>query len=319
VGKLRVAILDDYQNAALTCADWSALDERAEITVFNEHLGDGDAVADRLAGFEILVAMRERTRFPRSVLDRLPNLRLLVTAGRVNAAIDLAAARERGVSVCGTGMSPGASRELIWGLILSVARRIPAEDAAVRAGGWQGELGIELAGSTLGILGLGRLGQAVARYAHAFEMNVLAWSPNLTQETAEAHGASLVTRRELFERSDIVSIHMILSERSRGLVGAEELRWLGPKGYLINTSRGPIVDETALVDALREGTIAGAGLDVFDVEPLPADHPLRTAPRTVLTPHIGYVSRESYERVYGDAVQDILAWLDKAPIRELTG
>lgn len=311
---LRVAVLDDYQDAALSSADWSPLDARAEVVVFTGHLGP-DALARQLAGFGAVVAMRERTAFPRTLIERLPALRLIVTAGAANAAIDLAAAREHGVTVSGTGMSPGATRELIWGLILAVARQIPAEDAAVRTGGWQLGVGMELAGGTLGLLGLGRLGQAVARYAHAFEMNVLAWSPNLDQETARAHGAQLVDKAQLFERSDIVSVHLKLSERSRGLVGAPELRLLGPRGYLVNTSRGPIVQEDALLDALNAGTIAGAGLDVFDTEPLPRDHPLRTAPRTVLTPHIGYVSRNSYARIYRDAVEDIVAFLDGAPLR----
>jgi phosphoglycerate dehydrogenase-like enzyme len=234
-----------------------------------------------------------------------------------NASIDLAAARERGVVVAGTGGSAASTAELIWGLLLAVARRIPAEDASVRAGGWQSSIGPELAGSTLGIVGLGRLGQAVARYARAFDMRLLAWSTNLTADRAAEHGAELVSKRELFERSDFVTIHLKLSDRSRGLIGAGELGLLGRRGYLINTSRGPIVDEAALVAALRDGTIAGAGLDVFDVEPLPADHPLRTLPNTVLTPHIGFVSEQAYARIYGDAVEDILAWLGGSPIRVL--
>ena len=314
----RIAVLDDYQEAALDSADWSPLDGRAEITVFTDHLAEEDAVAARLAEFEVVVAMRERTPFPRSLLARLPRLRLLVTAGMVNAAIDVAAARELGVTVCGTRSGKAGTRELIWGLVLSLVRDIPAHDAAVRSGGWQGGLGIELAGRTLGILGLGRLGSAVARYAHAFDMKVLAWSQHLTEAVAAEHGAELVSKRELFERSDIVTLHVRLSERTRGLVGAEELRLLGPRGYLVNTSRGPVVDEEALLAALREGTIAGAALDVYDREPLPADHPLRTAPRTVLTPHIGFVTREGLSRIYSDAVEGIVAWLDGAPVRELT-
>ncbi|HEX3593268.1 MAG TPA: D-2-hydroxyacid dehydrogenase family protein [Pseudonocardiaceae bacterium] len=314
---MRVAILDDYQGVALASADFSGLTGQAEVVVFRDHLSDEAAVAERLVSFDAVVAMRERTPFPAGLLDRLPSLRLLVTAGMANASIDLAAARERGVIVAGTGGSAAATAELIWGLLLAVARRIPAEDASVRAGGWQSSIGPELAGSTLGIVGLGRLGQAVARYARVFDMRLLAWSTNLTAEVAAEHGAELVGKRELFERSDFVTIHLKLSDRSRGLIGADELRLLGPRGYLINTSRGPIVDEAALVAALRDGTIAGAGLDVFDVEPLPADHPLRTLPNTVLTPHIGFVSEQAYSRIYADAVEDILAWLGGSPIRVL--
>lgn len=314
---VRVAVLDDYQQVALTSADFSALAGRAEVVSFTDHLVAPAAIADRLADFDVVVAMRERTPFPADLLDRLPKLRLLITAGMANASIDVSAARERGITVSGTGGSAPATAELIWALIMSVARRIPAEDAAVRAGQWQTTLGTELAGSTLGIVGLGRLGQAVARYARAFDMRLLAWSTNLTAETANEHGTELVGKGELFERSDFVTVHLKLSDRSRGLIGADELRALGPNGYLVNTSRGPIVDEDALVAALYGGIIAGAGLDVFDTEPLPLDHPLRTAPNTVLTPHIGFVSEQSYRKIYGDAVEDVNAWLDGRPIREL--
>jgi phosphoglycerate dehydrogenase-like enzyme len=314
---LRVAVLDDYQGAALASTDWSRLQRRADVTVFGDHLTAGDAIAARLRDFGAVIAMRERTPFPRGLLERLPRLRLLVTAGLANAAIDVGAARELGVTVCGTRGSLVPARELTWALILAVTRGIAAEDAAVRGGRWQTGIGPELADATLGILGLGNLGQAIARYAHAFEMNVVAWSPNLTAEKASAHGATLVSRRELFELSDIVTIHLRLSERSRGLVGAAELRWLGPRGYLVNTSRGPIVDEAALIAALDSGTIAGAALDVFDTEPLPPGHPLLSVRGTVLTPHIGFVSTQAYARIYADAVEDILAWLDGVPIRVL--
>ncbi|HEX3788525.1 MAG TPA: D-2-hydroxyacid dehydrogenase family protein [Pseudonocardiaceae bacterium] len=314
---MHVAILDDYQEVALASADFSVLAERAEIIVFTDHVAEQDALVDRLAGFDVVIAMRERTAFPAAVLDRLPRLRLLITTGMANASIDVAAARQRGITVCGTGGTRTATSELIWALIMSVARGIPAEDASVRAGGWQLGLGLELAGSTLGILGLGRLGQTIARYARTFEMNVLAWSPNLTADTARTHGAELVGKAELFERSDLVTVHMKLSERSTGLVGADELRRLGPRGYLVNTSRGPIVDEAALVAALRQGAIAGAGLDVFDTEPLPVNHPLRGLPNTVLTPHIGYASTRSYRYFYSDAVDDIVNWLAGTPVREL--
>jgi phosphoglycerate dehydrogenase-like enzyme len=283
-----------------------------------DHVADLGDLVERLAGADVVVAMRERTPFPAEVLARLPRLRLLVTTGMANAAIDVAAAARQGVVVSGTAGSGAATAELAWALVLAVARGVAADDRAIRAGRWQERLGIELAGSTLGLLGLGRLGSAVARYAHAFDMRVLAWSEHLTPERAAEQGAELVDRAELFRRSDIVSVHLKLSERTRGLVGAAELDLLGPDGRLVNTSRGPIVDEAALLAALHGGTIAGAALDVFDVEPLPADHPLRSAPRTVLTPHVGYVSRQAYAAMYGQCVEDVLAWLDGAPVRVLS-
>jgi phosphoglycerate dehydrogenase-like enzyme len=314
---VRVAVLDDYQDAALASADFAVLDGRADVTVFRDHVSDEDELVRRLADFDVVIAMRERTPFPAGLLDRLPKLRLLITAGMRNASIDVVAAYQRGITVSGTGGSPAATAELIWALIMAVARRIPAEDAAIRAGRWQTTIGTELAGSTLGIIGMGNLGRSTARYAQAFDMRLLAWSTNMTSEQAAEAGAELVGKRELFERSDIVTVHLKLSDRSRGLIGADELRWLGPRGFLVNTSRGPIVDEAALVAALYDGTIGGAALDVFDTEPLPLDHPLRTAPNTVLTPHIGFVSEQSYAKIYSDAVEDVLAWLDGAPIREL--
>ncbi|HEX3592661.1 MAG TPA: D-2-hydroxyacid dehydrogenase family protein [Pseudonocardiaceae bacterium] len=314
---MRVAILDDYQSVALASADFTVLNGRAEVVAFADHLVDETAVAQRLADFDVVIAMRERTPFRASLLDRLPKLRLLITAGMANASIDIPVADRNGVIVCGTGGSRASTAELVWALVMAVVRRIPAEDAAVRAGAWQTTIGPELAGSTLGIVGLGNLGQAIARYARAFDMRLLAWSTNLTAEVAAAHGAELVGKRELFDRADIVTIHLKLSDRTLGLIGAPELAALGPRGYLVNTSRGPIVDEQALVDALRAGAIAGAGLDVFDVEPLPLDHPLRTMPNTVLTPHIGFVSEQSYARIYGDAIEDVVAWLDGSPVRVL--
>lgn len=313
-----VAVLDDFQDVALSIADWSPLAGRAAVVRYTDHLDDADALVARLAGAEVVVAMRERTPFPAAVLDRLPKLRLLVTTGMANAAIDLAAAARRGVVVCGTAGGSAAAAELTWALVLAVARGVPGGDRAVRAGRWQEHLGIELAGSTLGLLGLGRIGAAVARYARAFDMELVAWSEHLTAERAAEHGADLVDKAELFARSDIVSVHLRLSERTRGLVGAAELGLLGPGGRLVNTSRGPIVDEPALLAALRAGTIAGAALDVFDVEPLPTGHPLRSAPRTVLTPHIGYVSRQSYAAMYGQCIEDVVAWLDGAPLRVLS-
>ena len=261
--------------------------------------------------------MRERTRFPAALLHLLPALKLLVTTGMANASIDLAAARGRGVTVWGIGGSRWAAPELSWGLIMAVTRNIPQEDVLVRAGGWQAAVGRELAGATLGLLGLGRIGQRMAQYARAFDMDVIAWSQHLTGERARACGARLVTKADPFARADIVSIRASLSERTAGLVGAAELALLGPRGYLVNTSRGPIVDEAALVAALRDRVIAGAGLDVFATETLPAGHPLRSLPTTVITPHIGYVTAEGYRVFYRDIVADIAAWLDGSPLRVL--
>ena len=301
---MRVAILDDYQAVALGFADWSGL----ETTVFTSHLDD----VDELEPFEVVVAMRERMPFTAERFARLPRLRLLVTTGMANASIDLAAAAAHGVTVCGTGGLPSPTAELTWGLILALARRIPAEDASVRAGGWQQGVGMELAGRTLGVIGHGRLGSRVAAIGRAFEMDVLAWSQNLR----EAPGAVVTSSLgELLAGSDVVSIHLKLSDRTRGLIGAAELARMKPGALLINTSRGPIVDEAALLTALRSGAIGGAGLDVFDVEPLPPDHPLRSAPNTVLTPHIGYVSTGTYEIFYREAVEDIHAFVAGTPVR----
>jgi phosphoglycerate dehydrogenase-like enzyme len=310
----RVAVLDDYQGVTLGCADWS----RLEVEVFPDHLADDDALVERLAPFDAVVAMRERTPFTRARLERLPNLRLLVTTGMRNASIDLDAAREHGVIVSGTGSLGPPTAELAWALILALTRHVPAEDRAMREGGWQHTIGPELAGHRLGIVGLGRLGARMAAIARAFEMEPVAWSQNLTGERAAEAGAELVSREELFSTADVVTVHLVLSDRTRGLVGAPELALLRPTAYLVNTSRGPIVDEAALLDALHGGRIAGAALDVYDTEPLPADHPLRAAPNTVLTPHIGYVSTGTYELFYGDAVEDVMRWLAGDPVRVLT-
>jgi len=314
----RVAVLDDYQQAALASTDWSPLAGRADVSVFTDHVADPAALAARLAPFEVIVAMRERTPFPAELLRRLPALKLLVTTGMANAAIDLAAARDLGVLVCGTGGSAASTAELTWALLLALVRSVPAEDARVRAGGWQHTVGRELAGRTIGLLGLGRIGERVAGYARAFGMEVIAWSQHLTAGRASACGAELVSKPDLFARAGIVSIHVRLSERTAGLVGAAELALLGRDGYLVNTSRGPIVDEAALIAALHGGVIAGAALDVYATEPLPAGHPLRSLPRTVLTPHLGYVSTEGYAVFYGDAVADIVAWLGGSPVRVLS-
>lgn len=311
-------MLDDYQHVARQFADWSFAG-RADVTVFADHLSAEDELVTRLAPFTVIVAMRERTPFPERLLARLPTLRLLVTTGPFNAAIDVAAAARLGITVCGTGGSGVATPELTWGLILAVTRGIAAEDAGVRAGRWQLGVGTELAGSTLGIVGLGRIGRRIAHYGLAFGMTVIAWSQNLTPEDAASAGVQWVGKEELFRRSDVVTVHLKLSERTVGLVGAGELAALGPRGYLVNTSRGPIVDELALVEALRSGRIAGAALDVFDTEPLPPQHPLLRTPNTVLTPHIGYVSATAYEAFYREAVEDITAWLEGAPVRVITG
>jgi phosphoglycerate dehydrogenase-like enzyme len=313
----RIAILDDYQDAARRLADWARLPAGAELAIFRDHLADLDAVAARLADFDVVVAMRERTPFSRALLERLPRLRLLVTTGMRNAAIDLQAAADRGVVVCGTGGLPYPTAELAWGLVLSLMRRIPREDRATREGRWQETVGLGLNGKTLGVLGLGTLGSRVARFGRAFEMEVLAWSQNLTAERAAEHGAVRVERDELLARSDVVSIHLVLSDRTRGVIGARELGLMKRTAYLVNTSRGPIVDEAALVRALREGTIAGVGLDVYDEEPLPLDHPLRGLPGTVITPHLGYVTEETYRIFYGQALEDILAFLRGEPVRVL--
>jgi len=311
----RVALLDDYQGVALRMADWKSLPAGTDVVAFPDHLADESALAARLADFDIVMAMRERTPFTRSLFERLPKLRLLITAGMRNASIDMKAAAERGVLVCGTSGLPYPTAELAWGLILGLMRRIPAEDRATREGRWQVSLGLGLNGKTLGVLGLGTLGSRVARVGRAFEMTVLAWSQNLTAARAEEVGATLVAKDELLARSDIVSIHLVLSERTRGLVGARELGLMKRTAYLVNTSRGPIVDEAALVRALREGTIAGAGLDVFEPEPLPADHPFRSRPNIVVTPHLGYVTEETYRVFYGHALEDVQAFLRGAPVR----
>jgi phosphoglycerate dehydrogenase-like enzyme len=314
----QVEVLDDYQHVALQSADWSRLDGRAEVHVQHEHqASEADLVAS-LRDADVVVAMRERTAFPRHVLDQLPRLRLLVTTGPSNAAIDVAAAQANGVVVCGTGGAYPAPAELTWALIHALTRKIVEEDRALRSGSWQTTLGTELSGRTLGIVGLGRLGQRVARVAHAFDMTVVAWSENLTSEQATEVGASLVGKDELFTSSDIVSVHLQLSPRTTGLIGSRELGLMRPTAYLVNTSRGPIVDEPALVEALRSRSIAGAGLDVFDEEPLPADHPLLSVPDTVLTPHIGYVTRDLYAIFYGDVVDDIDSWLAGTPVRVVT-
>ncbi len=313
---VRIALLDDYQGVAVGAVPWSDLPD-AEVVAFGDHVDDADALVERLRSFDVVVAMRERTPFPQEVLARLPALRLLVATGWNHASIDFAAARALGIVVCGTQGSGPGTEELTWGLILALVRNIPAEDAAMRRGGWQHTMGTTLAGSTLGVLGLGRLGSRVASIGRAFGMRTIAWSPRLTPERAAEHDVEAVDRDALFATSDVLSIHIVLGETTRGLVGERELRLMRPTAYLVNTSRGPIVDEAALLRALHEGWIAGAALDVFDREPLPTDHPLRSAPRTVLTPHVGYVTREIYAHFYAQALENVRAFLDGHPIRVL--
>ena len=316
---LRVGVLDDYQNAARESGPWGDLGDAADVTIFNDHVTGTGSLAERLAPFDVIVAMRERTRFPRQVLERLPRLRLLVSTGMSTAHIDVAAASELGITVSGTGGRAAPAAELTWALILGLARQAGAEDAGLRAGSWGQTVGTDLAGATLGVIGLGNLGRRVAKAGQAFGMRVIAWSQNLDPSVAAEAGVEYVDKQTLLSSADFVTIHLRLSERTTGLIGGADLALLKPTAYLINTSRGPIVDEAALIGALREGRIGGAGLDVFDIEPLPADHPLRTAPRTLLTPHIGYVTAGSYQAFYGGAVEAILAFLDGHPIRLLTG
>ncbi|WP_017240253.1 D-2-hydroxyacid dehydrogenase family protein [Streptomyces sp. SS] len=317
--KLRCAVLDDYQGVALTSADWSPLADRVDVRVLREHLADRDAVVAAVEDCEIVVIMRERTPFDAELLARLPRLRLLVTSGPRNASIDIAAARARGVVVCGTASSPEPPTELTWALLLGLARHVRTEAQALRDGGpWQSTVGTDLAGRTLGVVGLGKIGARVAAIGRAFGMDVVAWSPNLTEERAAEHGARLAEdKTDLFASADFVSLHLVLSDRSRGVVGEPELRAMRPSAYLVNTSRAGLVDGEALVRALREGWIAGAGLDVYDTEPLPADDPLRTLPNVLALPHLGYVTEANYALYFGGAVEDIEAFLAGTPVREL--
>ena len=314
---ISIAILDDYGSFALGAADWSRLHDRASVQAFSEHFGDPDELVKALCSFEVVVAMRERSAFPKAVLSQLPNLKLLITTGMANASIDMAAARELGIVVAGTGNVAYPTAELTIGLMVALTRGIVREDASMRAGNWQVGVGPSLSGLTLGIIGLGRLGRKVAQVAQVFEMTVLAWSENLTSEAAGEVGVERVSKAELFERADIVTIHTRLSARTTGIVGRAELDLLGPAGYLINTSRGPIVEEEALVSALSEARIAGAALDVYWSEPLPADHRLRALSNTVLTPHLGYATSDTFAIYFRDAIEDIETFLDGSPVRVL--
>jgi phosphoglycerate dehydrogenase-like enzyme len=305
-----IAVLDDYQNVALSLADWSVLDRWASVTVFNDHLADQDAVVERLRPFEIVCVMRERTPLTRAIIERLPRLRLIASTAFRNASVDVKAAEERGIQVVHTGYTSAPTIELTWALILAGARNLVAENASLRGGGWQRCIGDDISGRTLGVLGLGNVGASVARIGKAFEMNVIAWSQNLTAERAAETGAELVSKEELFGRADVVSVHLVLSRRTRGIVGAPEFAIMKPTARLVNTSRGPIVVEADLIAALRARRIAGAAIDVFDQEPIPPEHPFRTLPNLLATPHIGYVSRGLYTRFYQDTVENIRRWLD---------
>jgi len=312
----RIAVLDDYENAALAAADWESL-AGCMISVFNRHLGDEDAVAEALRNFDVIVCMRERTPFPASLIERLPNLKYLVTTGLRNLAIDMAAAREQDVTVSGTQMLGYPAFEHTWALILAVTKNIPFEDRTMKSGGWQQGYGVGLNGKTLGVVGLGKLGSKVARVGLAFDMEVIAWSENLTDERADEVGVRRVDKETLFREADIVTIHQLLSDRTRGLVGATELEAMKRSAYIVNTSRGPIIDEAALIHALDTETIAGAALDVYETEPLPVDHRLRDLDNVVLTGHTGFVVRELHELAYGQAVENIASWLAGEPLRVL--
>ena len=313
---VRAAILDDYQNVALTLADWSPVTKDVEIKVFDKPFASQDEAIKALQGFAIVVGMRERTPFPRKMIEALPDLKLLITTGARNASFDVKAANERGIIVCGTGGAGSPTTGITFGLMLELTRRIGFENARLKGGApWQVTLGRDLDGMTLGILGLGKLGQRSAAVGKAFGMKPIAWSQNLTVENAKAGGADFVSKDDLFRQADIITIHVVLSDRSRGLVGAKELGLMKKTAYLVNTSRGPIVDETALIAALTAKSIAGAGLDVFDIEPLPLDHPFRKMDNVVITPHLGYVSEQNYRKFFPDIVEDIRAFLDGKPVR----
>lgn len=314
---MRIAILDDYFNGALRLADWSQLGGRAEIKVFTEHLGGAENAAKRLADFEVIVGMRERTPFPATLIRRLPQLKLLITTGMRNLSFDMEAAHSQGVTVCGTGGVGNPTSELAVGMMIALLRDIPGQFGSMRQGGWQTRPGRDLAGKTLGLLGLGRVGGGVAAAGHAFNMKLIAWSQNLTEQRAAECQALRVEKDELFRHSDVLSIHLVLSGRTRGIVGARELSLMKPTAYLVNTSRGEVVEEAALLKTLQEKKIAGAAIDVYGVEPLPAGHAIRKLDNVLLTPHIGYVTAENLARMYQDAVEDIIAFLDGKPVRVL--
>jgi phosphoglycerate dehydrogenase-like enzyme len=310
-----IAILDDYQNVAFSLADWSGLRNQHQVTVFNHAFETEAAAHTALSGFDVVCLMRERTPFPKSLIDALPNLKLMITAGMRNASVDMDAAKARGIMVCGTTSGNTATAELAMGLIVALARNLHIEFANMREGRWQTTVGHDLHGKTIGLVGLGRLGGQVARMAQAFGMKTIAWSPNLTAERAKEHGAQCVEKNALFRTADVISVHMVLSSRSRGIVSAADLALMKPTAYFVNTSRAPLVDNAALAAALAAGRIAGAALDVYEVEPLPAAEAIRREPRAVLTPHIGYVTEETYRLFYGGMIECIDGWLAGKPVR----
>ena len=314
---MKLAILDDYQGTAKDLADWSKLPAGVEVEFFQDHIVDEDQLVERLGDFDLVQGMRERTPFPRSVLSRLPNLRLLITTGRRNASFDIEAASELGITVCGTNGGGEGTTELTWGLILAMLRHIPEEERRSRAGSWGTTVGIGVKGKTLGLIGLGHIGSLVARVAKAFDMNVIAWSQNMTHERANECGATLVDKETLFRDSDIVSVHLVLSDRTRGLVGASDLALMKPTAYIVNTSRGPIIDEMALIDVLERKAIAGAALDTFVIEPLPKDHPFFKTPNTLISPHLGYVIDDSYEAFYAGVIENVRAFVSGEPVRTI--
>ncbi|UKS28633.1 D-2-hydroxyacid dehydrogenase family protein [Paenibacillus sp. HWE-109] len=317
--KLRCAILDDYQQVALTAADWSRISDKVEVKSIDRHIDQPSELVEQISDCEIVVIMRERTPFRAALLAQLPRLKLLITTGMRNASIDMTAAASQGVIVCGTGGAGNATAELTWALLLGLARNIVQEHNAIRSGQWQSTIGTDLYGKKLGVLGLGKLGSKIAKFGQAFGMDVMAWSQNLTKERADEVGVRLAaSKEELLENSDFVSIHLVLSDRTRGLIGAVELKRMRPSSYLINTSRAPIVDQAALAEALQNGWIAGAAVDVFEVEPLPKDDIYRSLPNLLTTPHIGYVSKANYEAFYTDVVGNIEAYLSGSPVRTLS-
>lgn len=314
---VQIAVIDDWQDVARDVVDWSVLDSLGEVTFEHDYPADNATLAERLGRYQVICVMRERTRFDEDLLKRLPNLKLLVTGGMRNAALDMQAAATLGIQVCGTDSYKHAAPELTWALIMAATRNLVNEANALRAGQWQQGLGADLHGRTLGILGLGSIGQKVAQFGQVFGMRVIAWSENLTAERAEQAGVTYVSKQALFEQSDVLSVHLVLSERSRGLVDARALAWMKPTALLVNTARGPIVDEAALIKALQKQQIAGAALDVFEHEPLPAMHPFRTLDNVLATPHVGYVSRQNYEQFFSQMIEDIQAWSAGSPVRLL--
>lgn len=315
---VQIAVIDDWQDVARDVVDWSVLDSIGQVTFIHEYPAERDTLAARLHRFEVICVMRERTPFDEGLLRRLPNLKLLLTGGMRNAALDLKTAAELGIQVCGTESYKHAAPELTWALIMTLTRNLVQEANALRAGLWQQGLGGDLHGKTLAILGLGSIGTRVAQFGQVFGMRVIAWSQNLTAERAAEVGVAYVSKQELFEQADILSVHLVLSERSRGLVDAQALGWMKPQALLVNTARGPIVDEAALIDALRDKRLAGAALDVFAEEPLPSDHPFRSLENVLATPHVGYVTRNNYQKFYSLMIEDLQAWAAGKPIRLLT-